>query len=180
MRDAALLASRPANPFDADLLRDAMRRSAGGVSIITAGRGLERAGMTVTSAISQTMAPPTMLVAVDLTASTLPVLTAKGHFAVNIPSARQVDVAERFAGRGGLKGAARYAGAEWFRLGSGTWGLVDALAVIDCRVEEIIERHSHAIVLGAVEAVHLGSDASAEPLAYAAGAFARAMAAVPA
>lgn len=180
MRHTAVLASRPASPSEADLLRNAMRRSAGGVSIITAGRGLERSGMTITSAISQSMAPPTMLVAVDLTASTLPVLATSGCFAVNIPSARQLDVAERFAGRGGLKGTARYEGAEWSRLGSGTWGLVSALAVIDCRVEEIIERHSHAIVLGAVEAVHLGEDSEAEPLVYAAGAFARVMATVPA
>ena len=79
MRHAAVLASRPANLSEADLLRDAMRRSAGGVSIITAGRGLERVGMTVTSAISQSMAPPTMLVAVDLTASTLPVLAEIGR-----------------------------------------------------------------------------------------------------
>ena len=40
-----------------------------------------------------------MLVAVDRTASTLPVLVGAGHFAVNLPSARQIEVAERFAGR---------------------------------------------------------------------------------
>lgn len=173
------MSKTPSAP-DADLLRGAMRRSAGGVSIITAGRGPERTGMTVTSAISLSMAPPTMLVAVDRTASTLPVLVGAGHFAVNIPSARQVAVAERFAGRGGAKGAARYAGAEWIRLGSGSWGLDGALAVIDCRVEQIIERHTHAIVLGAVLAVHLGEDPNAEPLAHTAGAFARVTAAVPA
>ena len=175
-----MIASTTPSPTDAGLLRDAMRRGAGGVSVVTTGRGPDRNGMTVTSAISLSMSPPTMLVAVDRGTSTWPVLVAAGHFAVNMPSARQVAVAERFAGRGGLKGAARYAGADWFRLGSGTWGLADALAVIDCRIEEIIERHSHAIVLGTVLAVHPGDDPLAEPLVYAAGAFARADAALTA
>ena len=155
------------------LLRTAMRRSAGAVSIITAGTGPERTGMTVTSALSLSMAPPTMMVAVDRGASTWPILEAAGSFAVNIPSATQIHVAERFAGRDGAKGAARYAGSDWFRLGSGSFGLVGALAVIDCRIEEIIERHSHAIVLGAVLDVHLGSEPAAESLVYAAGAFGR-------
>ena len=38
-------------------------------------------------------------------------------------------------------------------MGSGASGLVGALAVIDCEVEEIIERHSHGIILGAVRDV---------------------------
>jgi len=35
--------------------------------------------------------------------------------------------------------------------------LADALAAIDCAVEDIIERHSHAIVIGRVEAVRISS-----------------------
>ena len=162
-----------------DLLRVAMRRSAGGVSIVTAGSGSERTGMTVTSAISLSMDPATMLMTIDRAASAWPVIRGAGHFAVNIPSAAQVDVAERFAGRGGARGAARYEGAGWFRLGSGTLGLLGALAVVECRVEEIIERHSHAIVLGAVLSVHLGVDAEVEPVVYARGGFARVEAALP-
>ena len=40
-------------------------------------------------------------------------------------------------------------------------GLEDALAVIDCRVEEIIGRYSHGIIIGAVQSVHLGGGAEA-------------------
>lgn len=148
-----------------------MRRSAGGVSIITTGIGQERTGMTVTSAISLSMTPPTMLIAVDRGSSTWPILAASGAFAINLPSSAQIDVAERFAGVGGARGLARYAGADWFKLASGAFGLVGALAVIDCRIEEIIERHSHAIVLGSVLSVELGPNA--DPLAYAGGSFAR-------
>ena len=38
--------------------------------------------------------------------------------------------------------------------------LVHALAAIDCEVEELIERHSHAIVLGRAVAVLTGDGAS--------------------
>jgi len=42
-----------------------MRRLAGGVSVITAGDGDARTGLTVTSAISLSMDPPTMMVSVN-------------------------------------------------------------------------------------------------------------------
>lgn len=85
-----------------------------------------------------------MLVAVDRGSSTWPILAASGRFDIKVPSSAQLGVAERFAGRSGAKGLARYEGADRFQLGSGSFGLVGALAVIDCRIEEIVERHSQA------------------------------------
>ena len=157
------------NAFD---LRHAMRHLAGGVSVITAGIGADRTGLTATSATALSMEPPTMLISVNRTASAWPVIRRHGHFAVNILSAAQRPVAERFAGMGGVKGAARYEGATWRELPSGASGLEGALAVIDCRVDEIIERHSHAIIIGGVVSVTLASGVSPEPLVYAHGAFA--------
>jgi flavin reductase (DIM6/NTAB) family NADH-FMN oxidoreductase RutF len=78
------------------------------------------------------------------------VLKRHGFFGVNILNADQLDVAERFTGKGGLKGAERFAGAEWITLMSGVPLLVGALAAVDCEVEDIVERHSHAIVIGRV------------------------------
>ena len=66
-------------------------------------------------------------------------------------------IANQFAGIGGLKGADRYRGAEWTRLASGAPILEDAVAAIDCTIEEAIERHSHVIVIGKVEALRVGS-----------------------
>ena len=43
---------------------------------------------------------------------------------------------------------------------TGAPALVDALASLDCRVEEIFERHTHAIVIGGVQAVRVGSERS--------------------
>lgn len=130
--------------------RGAMRVLAGGVSVITVGRGKDITGMTVTSVSSLSVDPPTLIVSINRQSSSWPLLQRYGAFGVNILSAEQLDVAERFSGKGGLKGADRFAGAEWVTRGTGVPLLSGALAAIDCEVEEVIERHSHAIVIGRV------------------------------
>ena len=144
--------------------RNAMRHLAGGVSVITAGRGGDISGMTVTSVSSLAIEPPTLIVAINRKASTLPLLRRYGAFGVNILSGDQVDIAERFTGKDGRKGAERFGGSSWTAGPSGVPLLKDALVVIGCEVEEIIERHSHAIVLGRV--VHLATSEASAALAY--------------
>src|SRR5215813_13759636 len=90
--------------------RGAMRHLTGGVSIITAGRGRDITGMTVTSVNSLSVEPPTLLVSINRDASSFPLIKRHGAFGVNILNADQLDIADRFAGKGGLKGAERFAG----------------------------------------------------------------------
>jgi Flavin reductase like domain len=90
--------------------RAAMRQLAGGVSVITAGQGDEITGMTVTSVSSLSADPPSLIVSVNRASSSWPLLQRHPFFGVNILSADQIDVAERFAGKDGLKGADRFAG----------------------------------------------------------------------
>jgi flavin reductase (DIM6/NTAB) family NADH-FMN oxidoreductase RutF len=144
--------------------RGAMRHLAGGVSVITAGRGRDISGMTVTSVSSLSVDPPTLIVSINRESSSWPLLRRYGFFGVNILTADQVDVAERFAGKDGLKGAARFAGAQWVSRVSGVPLLTGALAAIDCEVEHVVERHSHAIVIGRVLEMQLSSRTAA--LAY--------------
>lgn len=143
--------------------KTAMRSLAGGVSVITVGRGRDITGMTVTSVSSLAVDPPTLIVSVNRSSSSWPLLNRYGAFGVNILGADQLDIAERFSGKDGVKGAARFDGAEWVVGVTGAPLLADAPAAIDCDVEEIIERHSHAIVIGRVRAVHTapGQDALA-------------------
>jgi len=75
------------------------------------------------------------------------------RFGVNVLSASHRELAHRFAGATGAEGPARYEGGAWIAARSGTPLLDDALASFDCTLEEIIERHSHAILIGRVEAV---------------------------
>jgi flavin reductase (DIM6/NTAB) family NADH-FMN oxidoreductase RutF len=143
--------------FDRDApskaFRNAMRSLAGGVSVITVGRGKDITGMTVTSVSSLSVEPPTLIVSINRQSSSWQLLQRYGVFGVNILSADQVDVAERFSGKDGLKGAERFTGAQWLTRATGVPLLSGALAAIDCEVEETIERHSHAIVIGRVRDV---------------------------
>jgi flavin reductase (DIM6/NTAB) family NADH-FMN oxidoreductase RutF len=144
--------------------RGAMRQLTGGVSVITAGRGKDISGMTVTSVSSLSVDPPTLIVSINRNASSWPLVQRYGCFGVNILTSDQIEIAERFSGKDGLKGAERFAGAEWTTRTSGVPLLVGALAAIDCEVEEIIERHSHAIVIGRVLDLQLSARTAA--LAY--------------
>ncbi len=130
--------------------RNAMRQLSGGVSVITAGKGRDISGMTVTSVSSLSVDPPSLIVSLNRESSSWPLVKRYGFFGVNILTSDQVDIAERFTGKGGLKGADRFAGAQWTTRASGVPLLADALAAIDCEVEDIVERHSHAIVIGRV------------------------------
>ena len=132
--------------------RNAMRQLTGGVSVITAGRGRDVSGMTVTSVSSLSVDPPALIVSVNRSASSWPLLQRYGFFGVNILTSDQIDIAERFAG------------AEWTTRASGVPLLSGALAAIECEVEEIVERHSHAIVIGRVLDLQLSTRTAA--LAY--------------
>ena len=140
-------------PVSSADFRGAMRHLTGGVSVITAGRGKDITGMTVTSVTSLSVEPPTLLVSINRDASSFPLIKRHGAFGVSILNADQLDVAERFAGKGGLKGADRFAGSHWVTAVSGVPLLVGALSVFDCEVEEILERHSHGVVIGRVRDV---------------------------
>jgi flavin reductase (DIM6/NTAB) family NADH-FMN oxidoreductase RutF len=130
--------------------RDAMRHLAGGVSVITVGRGRDISGMTVTSVASLAIDPPTLIVSINRQSSSWPLLQRSRSFGVNILTADQIGIAERFSGYGGLQGVDRFAGADWVRGASGVPLLVGALAAIECDADQIVERHSHAIVIGRV------------------------------
>ena len=129
-------------------LVDAMRQLAGGVCVITAGRAPNRTGYTGTAVFSLSIDPERIVISVSRGSSSFPAIRDAGAFGVNILSGDQQSIADRFAGRGGIAGEARYHGAEWFETANGVSLLQGALAHVECRVEEIIERHSHAIIIG--------------------------------
>ena len=139
----------------ADEFRAAMRHFPGNVSVITVGTGDERSGLVVTSAVSLAAEPPMVIACVNRSSSSWPLLRRFGHFGVNSLSATQAEIADRFAGRGGVKGADRYANAEWLTLETGAPLLSDATVALDCALEEMIDRASHSIVIGRVKAIRV-------------------------
>ena len=161
--------SEPRTPEEVAAFKTAMRHLAGAVAVITTGSGEERTGFTATSVASFSMEPPTLIVCLNRASSSWPIIQNHGGFCVNLLSHDQSHIADRFAGRGGVRGTGRYEGATWQQQPSGSLGLADALVTIDCTLEEAIERHSHAILLGRVNAVTARGDA--EPLLYWHGAY---------
>lgn len=144
-----------------DAFKSAMRWLANGVSLVTHGAGDARVGMTATSVSSLSADPPTLIVCINRSASLYAALKPGAAFGVSVLAAGQSEYADRFAGRTGLAGAARFDEGSWRRLPSGVSALADAAAIFECEVEDLVERHSHVIVIGRVRAAFSGTQASA-------------------
>jgi flavin reductase (DIM6/NTAB) family NADH-FMN oxidoreductase RutF len=129
--------------------RAVMRRLAGGVSILTAGRDDDITGMTITSLTSLSTKPPRLLVSVNRQASSFARIERDRVFGINILGYDQQDLANRFS-NGRLTGQQRFEGIPWVAGSSGVPLLGNSLATIECQVEEIIERYSHGIIVGSL------------------------------
>ena len=141
--------------------RDAMRALVGNCSVLTVGDGDDASGLVVTSAISLSSDPPLLLACVNRTSSSHPLLVKYGRFGWSSLGAAHLPVAERFSGFGGVKGPARYDGAEWETAVTGARLLKGAPAAFDCTVDEMIDRATHTILIGRVQALRTTAGAGA-------------------
>jgi flavin reductase (DIM6/NTAB) family NADH-FMN oxidoreductase RutF len=138
--------------IDAKTFWKALGCRAIGVAIVTAKGSNGPAGFLALSATHLTASPPMMLVSIGLTTSALAAVREGNHFAINyVPKGRD-DLVKEFGGGGTLKGADRFLPGQWTELATGAPALVDAVGVIDCRLDEMIERYSTMIALGRVVA----------------------------
>ena len=135
------LARIPAGPIDPtpDEFRIAMRNLAAGVSVVATGYGKARAGLTVTSVSSLSIDPPCLLVCIGRSSGTLAALRANQAFGVSVLAENQQSIADRFAGRGGVRGAARFAGSHWI---TGITGAPLAVGALSARVKRLCLRSS--------------------------------------
>lgn len=143
---AALAAgSRPRDP-----LREALRRFATGVTVLSAGRDMPR-GMTANAFTSVSLSPPLVLVCVNRTASIHQTVLDDGSFAVSILSARQEQVARYFASHSRPRGPQEFDAVGWTPGPSTGAPLIDgALAWIECTLAAAYEGGDHSIFLGSV------------------------------
>ncbi len=152
------MSDRRLHHADSAAFRHAMRAAASGVAIVASGEGEARVGCTITSLASLSLAPPTLIVCLARSSSTLAGLREARAFSISLLAARHAALAHRFSGHGGARGPRRFDGARWTTLSTGAPVLADAIAAFDCLVEEVIERHSHAVILGAVVSLREGVD----------------------
>ena len=135
---------------DPDSYKAAMRHFVGNISVITVGHGDDRSGLVVTSAISLAAEPPMVIACINRSSSSWPLIQRYRHFGVNFLTGDQQAIAERFSGRGGVKGADRYAGAEWETFVTGAPMLTHAPVALDCELEDCIDKASHTIMVGRI------------------------------
>ena len=141
----------------AGLFRQAMRRHAAGVCVLSAGHGEALNGMAVTSVASFSMEPPAVLVCVNERASLAPRLGTGARFGLAILGAGQSEVAAAFAGT--PSGRVRFSDPAWRLQDDEAPWLEGAPANVSCVVERRLTYGSHTAVIGRVTAVRLGPDA---------------------
>ena len=123
--------------------------------------------MTVSAFCSVSLAPPLVLVCIDLAASMHNALLGASHFAVNILSAEQEAISRRFSR---LDEHHRFDGLGYAPGVSGAALLDDALAHIECRRVAQHRAGDHTIVIGEVEAATAHAE---QPLLYYRGGYAQ-------
>ena len=134
--------------FSALEFRTALGMFATGVTIVTAraANGM-RVGLTANSFNSVSLAPPLVLWSLSRRAGSVPAFTRGSHYAINILSAEQHLLAERFAS----KSIDRFAGVA-FRDGIGGAPILEgAAAVFECFNRSQYEEGDHIIFVGEVE-----------------------------
>ena len=119
-----------------------------GVAVVTARGAQGPAGFLALSATHLSASPPMMMVSIGLSTSALTAVREGNHFAINYLPRHREDLAREFGGGGSLKGADRFTAADWGTLSTGAPTLLESVGVIDCRLDEMIERHGTIIALG--------------------------------
>jgi flavin reductase (DIM6/NTAB) family NADH-FMN oxidoreductase RutF len=137
-----------------EAFRASMRLVASSVSLVTArdDAGVWH-GMAVTSAGSLSMEPPSMMVAVNRTASIYPVILATGRFTLNLMDEAHVNLLEPFA-RSDMRDQ-RFAEDDWIEAGLGGPILKGALCSHVCRVAETHDFGTHTVIFGSVDDMFL-------------------------
>ena len=150
-----------------DEFRAVLGRFPSGVTIVTT-KGIDASdqGMTVSAFSSVSLEPPLVLVCIEKTASVYPALIAAPGFAVNILSAKQEQLARRFA----TNDVDRFEGVGFTRSSSGYAILDDVLGVLECSRFAMHDGGDHTIILGEVEATRVESGT---PLLYYRGGYAQ-------
>lgn len=151
-----------ANPVLAMDFRNAMRRIASSVTLVTTrdADGMPH-GMAASAVIPVSMDPASMLVAANRSASLNPIVRASGRFCVNLLGEAHEDLLAPFSDSS--RRGERFASDEW-REGDGSLlYLASAPAAIFCDLDHEVDYGTHTLLIGRVTGVRL-FDADIDPL----------------
>lgn len=128
--------------------RSAMAAMASTVSVVTARRGDERIGRTVTSVLSLSMNPPAVLISIDLLSRLADLIAQTGGFSLAMLADDHGEVADAFAGQ--VEAEERFTRGSWGEWPSGHPLLQGTVTALDCEVIGSMETGTHVLFAGAV------------------------------
>lgn len=158
---ALACADHPAarNAVPAAQFTGAMSTLASSVTVVAARDGAERHGRTVTSMLSLSAEPPSILVSITSDSQLAATIETSGGFSLAVLASDQQAVADAFAGWGP---ADRFGEAGWSAWASGQPRLEGAVASLDCVLAGSIVMDTHTLYAGIV--VHTASFPDRVPL----------------
>lgn len=147
-----------------DRFKSLMRNIASSVAVITTTRDGRQHGMTATAICSVSAEPATILIVVNRSTRSHPILSATRTFAVNVLADHQHDIGGRFSSK--LEDP--FAGISYRAGANGNPIIDDVAAYIECAIVSDIDVGTHTIFIGRV----IGGDVSrALPLVYHEGSY---------
>ncbi|MBT2134665.1 flavin reductase family protein [Croceibacterium sp. LX-88] len=168
--DVAAKSSGRSEPAKVAELRQALRRLGGGVTIVaTIDDDGRPCGLMMTSVMSLSFDPPSMLLAINRSASALPSLIERGRFSINLIGVGDEEMCSAFAASD--KGS-RFASASWKVNGAGVPVYQDAIATLVCEIDDAQTFGTHVIIRGLV--LTASCSEKTEGLVYLNGQFCRA------
>jgi flavin reductase (DIM6/NTAB) family NADH-FMN oxidoreductase RutF len=144
---------------DSEAFKAAMRCFATGVTIVTTILDGTPRGFTATSFTSVSAEPPMVLVCVNRSARSHPVISRAGCFCVNILCLEQESLAVRFSSHADNP----FTGVPYRTERTGAPRIEGALAFFDCSLSEEYSVGTHTIFVGSVVAC---ANADGAPLGY--------------
>jgi len=152
------------NAVTTDAMRQAMRRFASGVTIVTSMDKHGPTGITVSAFYSVSLSPPVVMISINTESSLVDAIRTSGRFSVHILADEHSKLSEQFA-----------ESTEWDRkVGNYDWHvsddgspIIDAIpTVLEAAVDRTVRVGTHDVVFGNVTGIEASSDTPRTPLLY--------------
>lgn len=144
------MALRPSRrpPVGGSEFRAVMSGMASTVCVVSARRGDEMVGRTVTSVLSLSATPPALLVSIDIVSRLADLIAKTGGFSLAMLASGQTEIADAFAGK--LAAEQRFGLGRWGKWPSGHPKLHGAVTTLECDVIGSMETGTHVLFAGAI------------------------------
>jgi flavin reductase len=145
--------------IDGQEFRTLMRSMVAGVTVITTSHDGGAHGMTATAFSSVSAEPPTILIVLNRSARTHPLVSASKHFVVNLLAEDQIALGQRFAG----KLDNQFDGVRYIENEFGVPVIDGSAASLECETVSEMNVGTHTIFIGRVVK---GAMSAMSPLVY--------------